>query len=181
MITVISLIVCISCLFISFFGDIAQFVYYGFGIDSSGTVYLGFSEKIVKYKDGERIGSIPVLYRGYVFELLKDDTILCADGSNSHILDLNGKELQVIKNTGSQEYNRIFWGKRTFTASDGQEYVMRTPFGRRTIKTKEGEIVWRMPFRDYLVFLLLFVSFCVVMGCNLIIIYHYRIAKDWSL
>ena len=77
--------------------DTAKITCNGFGIDSSGTVYLGFSEIIMKYKDGEKIGRITKLPRGYAFEIYPDDTIHCASSSDTYIMDLNGNEIGIIK------------------------------------------------------------------------------------
>ena len=164
------------------FSDIVDIQCTGFGIDSSGIIYLGFGERIMKYNmDGERIGTIPIRYRGYRFEILKDDTILCSDGKNTHILDLNGNELEIINKTGSKEYDRSEREKKTFTANDGQEYVMRMPFGRRIIKSKDGEVIWKTPLKDYLIFLIGLLSLTVLMGCNVILIFRTRTDPDWEL
>ena len=169
------------CILLYTFLDTAKITCNGFGIDSSGTVYLGFNEKIMKYKDGEKIGRITKLPRGYAFEIYPDDTIHCASSSDTYIMDLNGNEIEIIKNTGTKEYHRMLREKNIFLASDGQKYEMRNPFGRRIITSEDGDMIWQMPLWDYLLFVIAFISILMAMGCVIIILFHFRIEQDWSL
>ena len=178
---ILSLIVSISCLFICDFSDIVSISCYGFGLDSSGVLYLGMNDQIVKYQGQEKISSIPILFRAYAFEIRLDDTILCSDAKDSYVMNLEGRILQVIEKTGSKEYNRILSEKKAFIANDGQEYGMSTPFGRRVIKTRDGVIIWKTPIKDYLIHLIGFISLSILMGCAVIIIYHFRMIEDWTL
>ena len=139
------------------------------------------NNQIVKYQDQEKISSIPILFRAYAFEMRLDDKILCSDAKDSYVMNLEGQILQVIEKTGSKEYNRILSEKKTFIANDGQGYVMSTPFGRRVIKTRDGVIIWKTPIKDYLILLIGFISLSILMGCVVIIIYHFRMKKDWTL
>ena len=169
------------CLLLYTVLDTAKITCYGFGIDSSGTVYLGFTGNIMKYKDGKKIGRITKIPRGYAFELLHDDTIHCSNHKDTYIMDLNGKEIGIIKNTGSEEYDRMLREKNIFLASDGQKYEMRNPFGRRIITSEDGDVIWQMPLWDYLLLVIAFISILMAMGCVIIILFHFRIEQDWSL
>ena len=56
--------------------------YNGFGIDSTGILYVGKNSAIEKIKDGKVIETLsPQTSRGYAFTIKNDDTILLSTAS----------------------------------------------------------------------------------------------------
>lgn len=143
---------------------IASPMYNGFGVDSSGVVYVGKEKKIEKYCDGEMIGEIdPQTSRAYAFTLQEDDTILLSTASYVYKMDLSGNVLDEWEDVGTKTYNELQW-KRTFISRDNKKYTMKSWIGRTVICSEEG-VIYKMPMLDYAVkiaFFLVLLSVAIV-------------------
>ncbi len=134
--------------------------YSGFGVDSSGVLYVGKESVIEKYKDGKMIGTIsPQTTRGYAFTIQKDDTILLSTASMVYKLDNSGNILDEWEDEGTSTFNDLQF-IRKFTAKDGRKYVMKSLFGRTVIYCND-EIIYQMPLLDYIVKILWFSCFLI--------------------
>lgn len=155
--------------------------YLGFGMDSTGILYVGKDSSIEKIKDGKVIETIdhpPA--RNYAFTIKNDDTILLSTASTVYTLDLSGNIISETEDEGTRTFNQLQRSRKVFTSSDGKKYVVRQPFGRTTVRSSEGETIYQMPLLDYIVELILigfFLSTCI---CVPIIIYKWKFAESKS-
>lgn len=151
--------------------------YLGFGMDSTGILYVGKDSSIEKVKDGKVIETIdPPPARNYAFTIKKDDTILLSTASTVYTLDLSGNIISEAEDEGTWTFNKLQITRKFFASSDGEIYVVKHPFGRTTIRSSEGETIYQMPILDYIVKLIgigFFLSTCI---CVPIIIYKWKLA-----
>lgn len=162
------------CMFLMVSGTVSLFLH-GYGIDSSGNLYLGKDTKIEKYYEGAQIATInPQTSRGYVFTIQRDDTILLSTASTVYILDLNGDILSQTEDTGTKIYNELQSEKKFFVASDGTRYKQYSVLGRAMIANEDGEIIYIMPLLDYTVQLLFILEFLCAFIVIPIIVYQWR-------
>ena len=124
--------------------------YSGFGVDSSGVLYVGKEGVIEKYNSDKMVGTIsPQTSRGYAFTVREDDTILLSTADMVYKLDLSGKVLDKWEDEGTSTFNDL-QHIRKFTAKNGQKYVMKLHFGRTVICSGE-DVIYKMPMLDYIV------------------------------
>ena len=162
------------CIFLIISGTVSLFLN-GYGIDSSGNVYLGKDTKIEKYYNGAYVGTInPRTSRGYAFTVQSDDTLLLSTASTVYIMDLDGNILSQTDDVGTKIYNKLQSEKKEFFASDGSRYIQYSSFGRTIIAHEEGDIVYKMPLLDYVVKLLFCGEFIFAIILIPIIIYGWR-------
>lgn len=154
---------------------------HGVGVDSNGNFYYGADKRILKIVDNEIVNYISAPYRSYAFVIRQNDEIVCANGTNTDVYDLNGSLLRTQKNTGALEYNRFIRERWAFEGANGEKYKMTMPLGRRMVVSENGEVIWRMPISDYVTGILCLVSFIVISCCLLVILYHYSLVKDWVI
>lgn len=159
-------------------GNVTMF-YNGFGIDSSGVLYVGKNLKIEKYLDGKVFATInPKTSRGYVFTIQKDDTILLSNGSTAYTLDLSGNVINKQEDTGTKIYNELRKGKNAFTTSEGKTYVINSRIGRTIVTSEEGIVVYEMPLLDYIVKLTFFFMMLSIFIFVPIIVYKWKKYKN---
>lgn len=130
-----------------------NFAYHGFGVDSSGIIYVGTESGIVKYKDYENSGILaPEITKSQNFLLLNDDTVLVYSNNYYHVLDLNGNEIKAINEESLNkklyyEFNKMHM---TFIGNNGLTYHVGLPFLRTTLYDENDNVVFQMPIGDYL-------------------------------
>lgn len=120
---------------------------YGFGVDSSGKLYVGKQSYIEVYENGELQKKIPGGKREYRMTVLENDTILISGTSYFSIRDLNGEELS-FEEVESQysPYDSI--SETRFTDQDGTTYFLKG-FLRRKIVSDDGTILFQVPARVF--------------------------------
>lgn len=170
----------ISCFIINTYHPVTL-SYRGFAMDSTGILYVGKDASIEKIKDGKVIETLsPQTSRGYAFTIKKDDTILLSTASTVYTLDLSGNIISETEDEGTLTFNKLQITKKFFASSDGKIYVVKSPFGRTTVRSSKGETIYQMPILDYIVKLILigfFLSTCI---CVPIIIYKWKFAEPKS-
>lgn len=157
------------CLVLIITGKVSISYSSGFGVDSSGILYLGTDTEIKKIYNGETVASIsPQTSRGYMFTVQKDDTILLSTGSYVYVTDLSGNVINEKEDPYTRTFNELQSTKNKFIASDNREYVMRSRFGRKIIYSGD-EVIYKMPLADYIVkivFVLIFSGFIVFISLS---------------
>ena len=144
------------CTFL-FVTGIVSFGFNGFGVDSSGKIYVGIGHKIEVFEDGKKILTIKKgTSRGYCFTIQKDDTILLAGGEDVFIFDLCGKHTIAQWKDPSIE-DHLEENMYSFVTSGGDVYSATSPMGRLTIYHDEKPI-YKMPLQDYVGTILFFIS-----------------------
>lgn len=152
--------------------------YRGFGIDSKGDLYVGKESSIEVIKHGQVVNTIiPPPSRNYAFTIEGDNTILLSDASTVYTLDLSGKVLSEDEDEGTRTFNRLQKSRRVFTSNNGEKYIVKKTFGRTTVYSSTGEIVYQMPLLDYIVELILIGFILLTCICIPIIIYKWKLVK----
>lgn len=148
----------------------------GFGVDSSGKLYIGKESKIEVYENRELLYSIePMTSRGYEFTVQKDDTLLLSTASVVYTLDLHGNVLSQTEDVGTHTFNEL-QHKRTFVTSSGDNYVLRFNWGRTKIVCIHNDTtitVYEMPGFDYVIKLLM-----VSWGASMVIVIPIVVLKS---
>ena len=128
--------------------------YNGFAIDSSDNLYIGKQTKIEKYYEGELIDTIsPHSSRTYAFTI-QDDEIILSNTSAVYTLDLDGNVISKHEDFDAKTYDSLQY-KKEFTAANGKTYFLKSSFGRKQIVSENGDILYKMPVKDYVAKLLL--------------------------
>lgn len=160
--------------FLSMISGHVSISYSGFAIDSSDNLYVGKESKIEKYHDGVFIETInPKTSRGYAFTILDNDTILLSTASTVYTLDLDGNVISEREDFGTKTFNSLQHQKK-FTAANGKTYFLKSSFGRKQIVSEDGDVIYNMPVKDYIVKLLIITAFISVFIFIPIIIYKWR-------
>lgn len=132
------------------------FAFCGFGVDSTGNLYVGYGQRIEIYNNQVKVYEIRNRYtsRGYVFTVQSDDTLLLGTGTTLITLSLDGELIEKVEDyTGKTSNLRA--SKRVFL-TDGKAYTASRSFGRLQISQGE-EIVYQQPLPYYVLYLLSFV------------------------
>ena len=130
--------------------------WHGFGVDSSGSVYIGTDNYVGKeavinvYRNGEYVRSVPVPpNRTYSFTVQDDDTILVSISGNVYVLDLSGAVISHQADSRNSLLIDLERNKEVINAN-GEHFFYRSILGYRTILSEDGDVLWRMPLGDYL-------------------------------
>lgn len=171
---VTSLIIFFICALLLIF-EVVSFSFHGFGVDSTGKLYVGAGHKIDVFENGKKVNTIRNLTsRGYVFTIRNDDTILLASGTTLVTLDLQGEIIEQWEST-NDTISKLRKSKSFFGASNGETYTASWPFGRLTICCG-SEIVYKMPLFDFTIMLILVLDIpCFVLS---IVILSKKL-RDW--
>lgn len=144
----------ISILLLS--SGVVSLSYNGFGVDSNNVLYIGKSNLIEKYSNGELIGEIdPQTSRAYAFTLKKDDTIMLSTGSTIYTMDLDGKVLKTQEDELTLTFNNLKQIKE-HTSSNGKTYHLKSFLGKESIISNDGKIIFTTPLLDYVIKLVFF-------------------------
>lgn len=151
----------------------------GFAIDSSGRLYLGKDAAIEVYEGSTLKYKIsPMTSRGYIFTIQSNDTILLSTASTVYTMNLNGEVLTQIEDIGTKTFNKLQKSWKTFTSSNGDEYIIQSNWGRTEIVSNNKNssiILYKVPLLDYAVKLLSIFVFTSMFVCIPIIIYKWRV------
>ena len=141
--------------------------WHGFGVDSSGRLYLGNKEYISILENSQEIQKIPLpLYRTYYFTVQADDTIIVATESCVYIIDSCGNVLSSRYEEGDTTYSQLQHQKLVLGA-DGEQYLLQKYLGRKIIKDKSGTVIYKEPLNEYvgnLVFSLPFLLIVLILA-----------------
>ena len=150
--------------------------YNGFAIDSLDNLYVGKENKIEKYYNDVLIGTIdPQTSRAYAFTI-KDDTILLSTTSTVYTLDLNGNIVSEREDYELETFNML-QHQKNFTAANGKTYFLKSSFGRKKIVSEDGNVIYNMPVKDYIVKLMFIAAFISAFIIIPIIVYKWRKEK----
>ena len=165
----IAVLICLPFFIYSVICILPNMEWRGFGVDSSGHIYIGKAGKILVQVDREVVNEITIpKYRTYFFTVLNNDTILIADASDIDIYDLSGNLLDSYPDPGPEKYNQLQW-TRTIHHPSGDIYRVRNFFGIRTITKNSETVVYRTPIVDFLLCMLAMLSFVVILVSTFVI------------
>lgn len=172
---VLKIYVCLTCpiitlcLIFNILG-ITTFSYTGFAVDSCGIVFIGKDSIIEKYFDGKKIAELdPKTSRGYAFTI-QNDNIILSTGSFVYTLDLDGKELGREADIETKVFNGLQKQKKFFVTNEGDQYYFKSVLGRAQVIDESGNVLYKMPFLDYIVKLLFISSLISIFVCVPLII-----------
>lgn len=153
--------------------ETASFRLNGYGVDSSGKLYVGRAHEIHVFEDGREISTIRIpRYRTWGFTVLADDRIALSDSTTIYIMDLSGEILETKEDSKSVEY-RKWSNQKEFTGSDGQVYKLKRIWGRSRIIDSANREVYESPVLDSIATVSFFVS--VIGGIAVILFVASRI------
>lgn len=140
-IAVLGIIFCV--LFFSFIFRNAMATYdRGFGVDSSGKLYLGTVECIEVYENGKLIKKIAPVPRGYLLSVSENDTILVFGLRYVSEWDFDGNELSCeIVDSSVAPYYDVDITK--FTTKDGVTYTLDDSFKPKIVRD-DGAVLFEM-------------------------------------
>lgn len=127
----------------------------GFGIDSSGRIYVGEQSKISVYENGDKINEIPTWLGHHYITVDSGDNLRIITSSGIHIWDLSGNEIQYIEDRLTDEfyYTNTHWRKQVTPSGDTYRVVDNIGWSR--IVKNETETVYRISVFSLVVKLLL--------------------------
>ena len=170
--------VMVACMIMMISGDVTV-SYSGFGMDSSGVLYVGKDGVIEKYHNGSLIGEFSSrTSRGYAFAVQSDDTVLLSTSSTVYSLDLHGNEIEKQEDVLSKIFYQLDITKKSFKSADGKLYNVISPFGRTRIVCETGEEIFTMPLKDYIVKVILSLCGLSVFVFSSLMVYKFRIRKE---
>ena len=147
------------CIPLHIFG-VVSVSFHGFGVDSSGRMYIGEDGKIVVFENGQAVDTIDKYTdRGYVFTITEEDTLLLSTASFVYEMDISGSDIiEKYADEGTKTYNALNRNKYEFITKDGQHYSAKNILGFLTIYKGET-LVYHMPLFAYFVMILTVISF----------------------
>lgn len=141
------------------FGYLGSMEFTGFGVDSTGKLYVGRKNQIEVYYEGKQIDLLqsPV-GRGWNMGISSDDHILVTSGGDIYTLQLDGTVIRKDDDINSK-INLTLYKQRHTTGNDGAQYRLRHEWIWPTI-AKNGSVVYMAPIVDMLArmtFMLVFI------------------------
>ncbi len=135
--------------------------WHGFGVDSTGAVYVGKTEEIAIYVEGQHVDAIDVpRFRSYRMTV-ENDTIVIATSQYVYLYDVEGTELSCTKDQGGSIHSGMKDNMTCYRAVDGTQYVATTALRHQIIRD-DGAIVYEMHWWDCFVkvwFIISIISF----------------------
>ena len=146
--------------------------WHGYGVNSSGQVYVGKHGEILVYLDRECVQEIKIpKYKAYYLTVEDNDTILIASTLEVNTYDLTGNLLDTIPDPGLDKYYELE-GVLTIQHPSGDAYKVRNVFGFRTITKNSETIVYQTPIGGVLLTVLAILSFITVIALGLALNLH---------
>ena len=145
------------CLFMIFFNIATPFIS-GFGVDSSGRLYVGENKTINIYQNGKKEEWIELKSSNYEFTVDLDDTIILAYPTTVHLMDTSGNVLESKEDPSAQTYSRIQNSGRTVVTANGDRYKKVGELGWTRIVKNGSEVVYRISIFSFVVKCLLQIS-----------------------
>ena len=141
------------------FAYLGSMEFTGFGVDSTGKLYIGRKSQIEVYHEGKQIDLLQSPEgRGWNMGISSDDHILVTSGGDIYILQLDGTVIQK-ENDLNGKVNLTLYKRRLITGNDGAQYRLRHEWLWPTI-TKNGNVVYMAPIVDMfarMTFMLIFI------------------------
>ena len=135
----------------------------GFAVDNLERVYIGGTNEIFVFQDGNIVDTInPHTSRAYAFTINNDNNILLSTSTKIYIMDLDGNILSEDEDVAANIYNHIKYKSGKYTSSNGNVYEMKDYFGWTCITKNEVETVYRISFLSFIVKILIFGSVIAV-------------------
>lgn len=124
----------------------------GFGVDSSGRLYVGEGNRISVYENSQLLYKIQNnTGRGYVFTVQENDSILLASGSHICRMNLHGENIfPPMQDEGSNTTKKLEKSKFDGFSRNGDVYSTKQFLGYISIYRGE-EVIYRMPLLNYVV------------------------------
>lgn len=138
-------IVIMALVFILNIGNPAALNINSFAVDTSGLVYVGGSDGISVYQDGNMVRTFdPPTSRGYLFTIQEKDTLMLFAGRRMYTMDLQGNILEAI-DYADASVKDIPSSNRTFVSSNGDEYKLKSFIGIPRVIKNGNEVVYQAP------------------------------------
>lgn len=138
-------IVIMALVFILNIGNPAALNINSFAVDTSGLVYVGGSDAISVYQDGNMVRTFdPPTSRGYLFTIQEKDTLMLFAGHRMYTMDLQGNILEAI-DYADASVKDIPSSNRTFVSSNGDEYKLKSFIGIPRVIKNGNEVVYQAP------------------------------------
>lgn len=132
----------------------------GFAVDPDNNLYIGKEHNIDVYKNKQIIKSIPIKYSNYAFTIDDGSEIMLSANNYTYHLDLQGNEL--IKEKDTQTYSKLC-RINNYVADNGDTYRKSNLFGYTRIIRNNYETVYSTPIFDYVILLILVLTFlCII-------------------
>ena len=134
----------------------------GFGVDSTGNLYVGRKTQILVYQNGECIRglSVPVQKEGWNMGVSSDDCILLTASGKVFTLQLDGTVIRE-ENDVNSKISRSLAKQRFVEGNDGHQYRLRHTWIWPTIE-KDGSVIYRAPLWDMLLRMSFVLCFIIV-------------------
>ena len=130
----------------------------GFGVDSSGKIYVGRFHTIEVYENRELVHTIPSpTNRGWEMTVSQNDEIIIANGSDVYTLKLDGTIVCKEEDYQSETVYKIKKQRELFDA-EGNIYRLNGFMGYKWI-SKNNKIVYMLPIIDVIT------RISLVLGC----------------
>ena len=136
--------------------------WYGYGVDSSGRVYVGFSSYIGVFQENVLVGKVEIpTYRTYAFTTQDGELIILSNTQQVFTMDLSGRVLDASEDTQCNTYESL---RLINNVTNGDKHYIRNDHLLRTrIIDEHGAIYYQMPLLDYVIKLILIGSIiCIV-------------------
>ena len=121
----------------------------GFGVDSTGTLYVGRKSQIEVYRDGKQVDCLPSPFgRGWNMGISLDDHILVTSGGDIYTLQLDGTVIRKDSDIGGK-MSLMLNKQRLLVRNDGTQYRLQHEWIWPII-TKNGQVIFMAPIVDML-------------------------------
>ena len=141
------------------FAYLGSMEFTGFGVDSTGKLYVGRKSQIEVYYEGKQIDLLQSPKgRGWNMGISPDDHILVTSGGDIYTLRPDGTVVRKDDDVNGK-MNLVLYRQRLIVGNDGAQYRLRHEWIWPTI-TKNGSVVYMAPIVDMLVrmtFMLVFI------------------------
>ena len=141
------------------FAYLGSMEFTGFGVDSTGKLYIGRKSQIEVYHEGKQIDLLQSPEgRGWNMGISSDDHILVTSGGYTYTLQLDGTVIEKESDLNGK-VNLTLYKQRLITGNDGAQYRLRHAWLWPTI-TKNDTVVYTVPIVDVfarITFILIFI------------------------
>lgn len=133
----------------------------GFGVDSTGRVYVGENKGIGIYQERTKIGVIEIQADAYFIDVDENDQIRIVYTSRVDWMDLSGKVVKTMDDPYAQTYSQLNSASNKFVAANGDTYREIAHYGWTRIVKNNSEVVYYQNHLSLLVKLL--IQVCAVL------------------
>ena len=149
----------------------------GFGVDSTGRVYVGENEGIGIYQERAKIGVIEIHADAYFVDVDENDQIRVVYTTRVDWMDLSGKVVKTMNDPYAKTYSQLNSANNKFVSANGDTYRKIAHYGWTRIVKNNAEVVYFQSPLSFLVKLL--IQVCgVSMPISIVwVTYHVRKMK----